>query len=209
MKVLDLRKEYSWLYKPPSKMVELVSIPELTFAMVDGVIEPGCGPSTSQTFKDAVQVLYSISYTLKFAFKKRAVNPIDYPVMALEALWWVETGEFDIRTPTNWHWTAMIMQPNLVDDILFQETVNALKKKKPNPALDKLRLKRFTEGQCIQIMHIGPYSQELDTLAVMEAFMLQNGFQYRGKHHEIYIGDPNKTDPEKLKTILRHPVEKI
>ncbi|MEM5774088.1 MAG: GyrI-like domain-containing protein [Anaerolineaceae bacterium] len=209
MDVLDLKKDLARYYKPPAKQVELVTIPELTFAAVNGVIEPGCAPSTSQTFKEAVQALYSVSYALKFALKKRPVDPVDYPVMSLEALWWVETGEFDIRTPTNWHWTAMIVQPDLVHEALFSETVETLKKKKPNPALDKMNLKRFGEGLCIQMMHIGPYSRELETLAVMEAFLKKNGYHYRGKHHEIYLGDPNKTAPERLKTVLRHPVEKV
>lgn len=208
MEVLDLKKEYAWLYKPTAKKVELVEVPSLRFAMIDGVIEPGYGPSTSPAFQNAVQALYSISYTLKFLLKKRDENSIDYPVMALEGLWWVDCGEFRIDRPTNWHWTAMIMQPEPITEELFYSTIEDLRKKKENPALDLLRLQEFSEGLSIQIMHIGPYSRELETLAIMEKFRLENCLQLRGKHHEIYLGDPRRANPDNLKTILRHPVEK-
>ena len=209
MEKIDLKKKYACLYKPSAKKVEIVDVPSMSFAMVDGVIEPGYGPSTSPAFQNAVQALYGISYTLKFTLKKRLENPIDYPVMALEGLWWVDSGEFDIRKPSNWHWTAMIMQPEPVTTDLFRNTIEDLRKKKPNPALDLLRLQEFTEGLSVQRMHLGPYSREMDTLTVIESFCHENGYQFRGKHHEIYMGDPRRADPEKLKTILRHPVEKI
>jgi hypothetical protein len=174
--------------------------------MVDGEIEPGVLPGDSPAFQQALEVLYGISYTLKFASKLRKENPIDYTVMALEGLWWVEAGIFDIRKADNWHWTAMIMQPDHINADMFQDGLEQLRKKKPSPAIDKLRLETFNEGLSIQIMHIGPYADEPGTIDKMDAFAEEHGYSLRGKHHEIYLGDPRRADPAKLKTVLRHPV---
>lgn len=209
METLDLKKKFGRLYKPSAKKVEILDVPTITYAMIDGFIESGEGPSTSPAFQNAVQALYSISYTLKFEIKKRQENAVNYPVMALEGLWWVDKGEFDIQKPSNWHWTAMMMQPEPVTRDLFIDTIEVLKSKKPNPALDLLRLQEFSEGLCIQMMHIGPYSQEFETLAVMDKFCQQNGYKLIGKHHEVYLGDPRRAQPENLKTILRHPIERV
>jgi hypothetical protein len=143
--------------------------------------------------------------------KKAKTDPIDYPVMALEGLWWVEDGFFDIQIKDNWLYTLMIMVPDLITSEVFSEAMITLKKKKGDlPVYQKLRLAPFEEGLCVQTMHIGPYATEPATLDVMREFMKENGVQdlvgLGGKHHEIYIGDPRKSAPEKLKTVLRHPV---
>ena len=156
-----------------------------------------------------MQALYGIAYTLKFMSKLRRENPIDYTVMGLEALWWVEDGQFDIQKPDNWHWTAMILQPEHITPDMFAQALEQLRKKKPGPALDLLRFETFHEGLSVQIMHIGPYADEPATLAKMEEFAHQQGYVMRHKHHEIYLGDPRRGDPAKLKTVLRHPVERI
>jgi len=208
MENLDLRKQYKHLYKPSPKKVEVVDVPTFKFAMIEGQIEPGHGPSSSPAFQQALEVLYGISYTLKFMSKLRKENPIDYSVMALEGLWWVEQGEFNISQPGNWHWTAMIMQPEHISAAMFQEALEQLQKKKPELDLKGLRFETFHEGLCMQIMHIGPYASEPATLARMEEFANENGYRYRGRHHEIYIGDPRRSAPEKLKTVLRHPIER-
>lgn len=207
MDKLDLRRQYKHLYQPSAKKVELVEVPAFQFAMIDGEIEPGHGPGNSPAFKQALEALYGISYTLKFTSKLRKEDPIDYTVMALEGLWWVEVGSFDIRKPDNWRWTVMIMQPDHINADMFQDGLEQLRKKKPNPATDKLRLETFNEGLSIQIMHIGPYSDEPATIDKMDAFAEEHGYRMRGKHHEIYLGDPLRADPAKLKTVLRHPVE--
>lgn len=207
MEKLDLRKQFRHLYQPSAKKVELVEVPTLRFALIDGEIEPGASPATSPAFHQAMEALYGISYTLKFMSKLRQENPIDYTVMALEALWWTETGEYDLTQPEGWKWAAMMMQPEHITVEMFQEALNQLRKKKPSPALDLLRLESFTEGLCIQIMHIGPYKTEPVTLAKMDAFAVEHGYRMRGKHHEIYLGNPMRAAKEKLKTILRHPVE--
>ncbi len=207
---LDLRKELKHLYMPSAKKVEVVEVPLMQFAMVDGSIEPGHGPGDSPGFDEAMQALYGVSYTLKFMLKKRAENPVDYPVMALEGLWWVEQGTFDIRVKDNWGYTIMIMQPDLITPALFQEGLAQLRKKRGDqPGFARLRLETFHEGLCIQTLHIGPYATEPATIDKMDAFALEHGYQMHGKHHEIYTGDPRRGDPEKLKTVLRHPVKKV
>ena len=203
---LDLRKQWKHLYSPSAKKVEVVDVPRFQFAMLDGEIEPGHGPGSSSDFGDALEGLYGISYTLKFMSKLRKENPIDYPVMALEGLWWVEGVEFDITQPGGWKYTVMIMQPDHINPEIFQEALGQLRKKRGDkPAFSRLRLESFQEGLSIQVMHIGPYSEEMTTIARMDAFAQENGYLLHGKHHEIYMGDPRRAAPEKLKTILRHP----
>ena len=206
MEKIDLRKKYKHLYKPSAKVVEVVEVPSFHFAMIDGEIEPGQAPGTSPSFQQALEALYGISYTLKFMSKKRQRDPIDYTVMALEGLWWVEGGEFDITRPEGWRWTAMMMQPDHINRAMYDEALAGLLKKKPNPALDKMRFEPFHEGLSMQIMHIGPYAEEPATLAKMQAFAEAQGYRLHGKHHEIYLGDPRRAAPEKLRTVLRYPV---
>jgi hypothetical protein len=208
MEKLDLRKQYKQLYQPSAKAVGIVDVPSFQFAMVDGAIEPNHSPGDSPSFQIALEVLYGISYTLKFISKQRSQDPIDYTVMALEALWSVEDGRFDITNPGNWRWTAMIMQPAHITAVMFEEGLAQLRRKKPNPALDRLRLETFHEGLCLQIMHIGPYADEPATIVRLNNFACEHGYQMRGQHHEIYLGDPRRADPARLKTVLRHPVER-
>jgi len=209
MEKLDLKKIYKQLYKPPSKYVTVVEVPSLNFAMLDGVVEPGTSPENSKEFQEAFPALYGTSFTLKFNSKRRAENPIDYTVMALEGLWWTDSGEFSFEKVEPWHFTLLMMQPDHITEAMFHEAVEQVRVKRPNPALDKLRFERFAEGLSIQIMHVGPYSEEPRSLEKMRRFVEENGYAYRGKHHEIYLGDPRRANPEKLQTVLRHPVEKI
>ncbi len=214
MKILDLKKELKYLYAPSAKKVEIVKVPCLQFAMIDGAIEKGSEPGKSPSFAEATQALYSISYTLKFMLKKRKTNAIDYPVMALEGLWWIEDGVFDITVKDNWFYTLMIMQPDIITKDIFEEGIEQVRKKKgDSPVLTKVQLTEFEEGLCMQTMHIGPYATEPATIERMRDYALENGYHDRvgpnGKHHEIYLGDPRKADPAKLKTVLRHPLEKV
>ncbi len=211
MKTLDLKNQFKSFYMPSAKKVEIVQVPCLQFAMIDGAIEKGSEPGKSASFAEATQALYGISYTLKFMLKKRKTNAIDYPVMALEGLWWVEDGIFDLTVKDNWFFTLMIMQPEVITKEIFDEGLEQVRKKKgDSPALSKLRLTNFEEGLCVQVMHIGPYATEPTTVERMRSFAEENGYQdcvgLRRKHHEIYLGDPRKADPAKLKTVLRHPV---
>lgn len=213
MRTLDLKKDLKYLYAPSAKKVEIVKVPRLQFAMIDGAIEKGYEPGNSPSFQEATQALYGISYSLKFMLKKRKSNPIDYPVMALEGLWWVEDGVFDITVKDNWFYTLMILQPDVITKDSFEEGLSQVRRKRgDSPALSNVRLANFEEGLCVQVMHIGPYATEPATVERMRAFAQENGYRdlvgSGGKHHEIYLGDPRKADPAKLKTVLRHPVEK-
>jgi hypothetical protein len=220
VKKLDLKKELQHLYRPSAKQVELVKVPKFNFIRVDGQIEPGQSPGTSPAFGEALEALYGAAYTLKFMSKQRKTNPIDYTVMALEALWWVEDGIFDITRPDNWHWRAMIMQPAHITRRMFAAAVEKLQEKKPSPAVAQLRFEAYQEGLCVQIMHVGPYATEPATVARLQAFAAERGYVERHDHelrqgqlviydhHEIYLGDPRRAKPQKLKTVLRHPVKK-
>jgi hypothetical protein len=213
METLDLKKEFKHLYQPSSKQVELVQVPCLQFAMIDGAIEKGSEPGKSPSFAEATQAMYSMAYTLKFMLKKRKTNAIDYPVMALEGLWWVENGIFNITVKDNWFYTLMILQPEVITPEIFEAAREQVRRKRgESAALARVRLGKFEEGLSVQTMHIGPYATEPATIERMKAFAQENGYRDRvglgGKHHEIYLGDPRKADPAKLKTVLRHPVEK-
>ncbi len=214
MEILELKKQFKHLYQPSARKVEAIQIPRLQFAMIDGAIEKGQAPGTSPGFAEATQALYSLCYTLKFMLKKRKTNAFDYPVMPLEGLWWVEDGFFDISVKDNWFYTLMIMQPDVVTNEVFEEAHELVRRKKgESELLGKLKLEHFEEGLCIQIMHIGPYATEPATMDRMKEFMQENGLKDKvgpigGKHHEIYISDPRKAAPDKMKTVLRHPIVK-
>ncbi|HEX6305158.1 MAG TPA: GyrI-like domain-containing protein [Anaerolineales bacterium] len=213
MKKLDLKKDLKAFYQPSAKKVELIVVPRFNFLMIDGAIEPGMAPGTSPLFQENTEAMYGVAYTLKFMLKKRERDPVDYPVMALEGLWDVRDGKFDINVKDNWDYTLMILVPDLITQDLFQEAQDQLRRKKgEQPGFARLRLDTFEEGLCVQTMHIGPYSTEPETIEKMQAFMRQNGYRDLvgdgAKHHEIYMGDPRRAAPEKLKTVLRHPVTK-
>ena len=214
MKTLDLKKQFKHLYQPSAKKIEVMQVPSLQFAMIDGAIEKGSEPGKSPSFADSTQTLYGLSYTLKFMLKKRKTDAVDYPVMALEGLWGVEDGKFDITVKDNWSYTLMIMQPEIITQEIFEEARAEVRRKKGDlPLLSKVRLAHFEEGLCVQTMHIGPYATEPETLDRMKEFMAENGLRDNvgpnGLHHEIYISDPRKAAPDKMKTVLRHPVVKL
>ena len=180
MKILDLKKELKYLYAPSAKKVEMVQVPRLQFAMIDGAIEKGSEPGKSPAFAEATEALYGISYTLKFMFKKRKTKAVDYPVMALEGLWWVEDGMFDITIKDNWFYTLMILQPDIVTQEIFEEGLAEVRRKRgKSETLSKVRLESFEEGWCAQMMHVGPYSTESATVERMKIFAAENGYHDR------------------------------
>jgi hypothetical protein len=196
---VDFKRELRELYtaKPAPAMVE---VPELAFLMVDGHGDP----NTSQAYGEAVSALYSVSYAARFALKRAGV--LDYGVMPLEGLWWVpDMSTFSIADKAAWDWTAMILQPDPVTLEVFEQA-RAKAAKKALPALDRVRLERFAEGPAAQVMHRGPYSAEGPTIAALHAFIAEQGHERAGKHHEIYLSDPTRSAPEKMKTIIRQPV---
>ena len=209
MEKIDLRRELRYLYSPPSKSVVVIDVPAFNYVMVDGTLHPGETPETSNEFQQSIGALYGVSYTLKFQAKLRKENPINYSVMALEGLWWVESGKFDFQTVEPWFYTLLMLQPSFITAEMYQEAVHQLMQKRPSPAVECLRFERFEEGLCVQTMHIGPYADEPITIQKMQDFMQAKGYSRRGKHHEIYLGDPRRASPDKLKTVLRQPVEAV
>ena len=203
MKKVDFRKELKMFYSASPKSPALVEVPEMSFLMIDGK----GAPDTSQAYTDAVEALFGLSYTLKFMVRKGDIR-IDYPVMPLEGLWWVDDGvDFTTADRRQWRWTAMIMQPDFITPEMVEEAAAQLKARKNPAALEAVRFERFAEGKAAQILHIGPYSQEAPTIEKLHAFIDEKGVRRRGRHHEIYLGDPRRTAPDKLRTIIRQPVE--
>jgi hypothetical protein len=203
---LDLRRQYRALYAPSAKKVQVVDVPDLQYIRLDGVIEPGVGPSDSGAFRQAMEAMYAVAYGLKFMSKLRQVDPIDFTVMAVEGLWSIEPGRpFDPTLLTDF--TLLMLQPDHISQQMLQSVVSEATVKRPNPALRHVTLVRWREGLCIQIMHIGPYSDEPRTLDAMAEYAAERGYRLRGRHHEIYLGDPRRAQPQNLKTILRHPIE--
>ncbi len=203
MKKIDYKKELKHLYKPSPKSIELVDVPEMNFLMIDGQGDP----NTSQEYSDAIEALYAVSYALKFMIKKGNLQ-IDYGVMPLEGLWWVDDmSQFSIDDKSNWKWTAMIMQPEHVTQNLFAAACEQVEKKKNPVALSKVRFESFSEGKAAQTMHLGPFSEEGPTIERIHKFIQDKGYSQTGKHHEIYLSDIRKAAPEKWKTIIRQPIE--
>ena len=201
MDKIDLKKELKNLYNPSAKEVTVVDVPAMNFLLVDGE-----GAPASPKYIEAIEALFSVSYTLKFMVKKG--KGVDYVVMPLEGLWWVDDmTKFSADRKDEWKWTAMIMQPKYVTAEDFKIAVDQVKKKKNPAALPKVRFESFKEGPAAQIMYIGPFSAEGPTIAKIHAHIQTNGHELSGKHHEIYLNNPATTAPEKLKTIIRQPMK--
>lgn len=201
MEKIDLKKDLKWLYQPSAKVVVEVDVPAFQFLMVDGVGDPNTAPAYAQ----AIEALFSVSYTTKFMLK-RGPQALDYAVMPLEGLWWADDmAAFVSSDKTRWQWTMMVMQPSFVSPDLAQAAITDVKKKKKLPAVDQLRLEEFAEGRCAQVLHIGPFSEEGPTIEHLHAFIDARGGR-AGKHHEIYLSDIRRTDPKKWKTVLRQPM---
>lgn len=208
----DFKKESKELYSPKTKP-HCVDVPEMLFLMVDGK----GNPNTSKDYQNAVESLFGLSYTIKMS-KKSGKPPegyFEYAVAPLEGLWWTAEGSYDGTEPgakERLHWTSMMRQPLFVTQEVLETAQKTLAQKKPFLNTSQVRLVRFTEGLCAQIMHIGPYDNEPATIAMMDAWLVEEGFRSDlstvRKHHEIYLNDPNKTAPEKYKTVIRHPIAK-
>ena len=202
MEKIDLKKQWKQLYQPKAGAVVAGDVPSLTYLMVDGEGDP----NKSQSFQDAVEALYSLSYTLKFTLKK-SPRAIDYGVMPLESLWWADDPRaFYEADKSAWKWTAMILQPEFIAQAEVSAAFDEVRKKKNPAALDRVRFEKLEEGASAQVLYTGPFSAEGSVIQRMHDFIHAAGKQLRGKHHEIYLNDPRRTAPEKLKTILRQPM---
>jgi len=208
MSPIDLVKDLRPLYSPSPRHPAIVEVPELAFLMIDGRGDP----NASEAYQDALQALYGVAYTLKFTLKK-AEPERDFKVAPLEGLWWADAERPSLQDlqaeRDSWTWTMMIAVPDEVTAAEVAVAAEAAARRRPSPALGLVRLERLAEGLAAQIMHVGPYSAEAPTIERLHAFVAEQGYELRGRHHEIYLGDPRRTAPERLKTVIRHPVREI
>jgi hypothetical protein len=200
MQKLELKKTLKPYFDAKSAPA-FIEVPAMNFLMIDGKGNPNTAPA----YAGAVQALYSVAYTLKFKVKKEMA--IDYPVMALEGLWWTEDMTlFSADKKDDWLWTMMISVPDFITCELAEAAKTEAGKKKSLAALHLLRFESYTEGLSAQLMHIGPYSAEAPNIQRLHEFIRANGYVFDGiaqKHHEIYLSDPRKSAPERMKTIIR------
>ena len=197
----DFKRELRELYQPGREPC-LVQVPEMAFLMIDGHGDPNTDPR----YREAIEALYAVAYTVKFAVK-HAPGGIDFGVMPLESLWWSgRSGPFDATDKSRWNWTAMIMQPEPVPQSIVEAAIDQVALKKAPPALGLMRYQTFAEGEAAQVMYVGPYSDEGPTIAALHRFIAEQGLSPAGKHHEIYLGDPRRSKPDKLRTVIRQPV---
>ncbi|MCB1131942.1 MAG: GyrI-like domain-containing protein [Verrucomicrobiae bacterium] len=202
MEKIDVRKRLSSLYRVSHKEVVEVDVPPLRYLMIDGAGDP----NTSPDYARAVEALFSVSYTTKFAVKKSGLG-IDYGVMPLEGLWWADDwSAFTANDRGAWKWTMMILQPDFVPEEMIRRAIGNVAEKKKLPAVERLRLEEFHEGRSAQLLHIGPFTEEGPTIQRVHDFIDTRSAR-RGKHHEIYLSDIRRAAPEKWKTIIRQPME--
>lgn len=201
---IDFKKNFKNLYKSSAKQVVQVDVPAMSFLMIDGQGDP----NISKTYAEAVEALFSVSYTLKFMIKKGKVA-IDYGVLPLEGLWWADNiSDFITGNKARWKWTMMIMQPEFISPELVEEAISQVIKKKQLLAANKLRFELFDEGKAAQMLHIGPFSEEGPTIEKVHQFIDDQNLSRAGKHHEIYLNDIRRAAPANWKTIIRQPMGK-
>ena len=204
MAKIDLKKQYKDLYNTGKKSLNpfLIDVPSLSYLMIDGTGDP----NNSERFQLATGALYATAYGIKFASKE---DGRDFTVMGLEGLWWADDPTvFKLDTKEGWLWTLMILQPEWITAGVVDDALSAaVKKGKIDENLaGQVTFELLEEGKSAQILHLGPYADETPTIERLHGFVESEGYELRGKHHEIYMSDPRRVAPEKMKTILRHPV---
>jgi hypothetical protein len=204
----DVKRELRALYAPKNRDWELLEVPPQRFLAVDGHGDP----NTAEAYVDAVEALYSVAYTVKFASKGAGRDLVVGP---LEGLWYADDASvFSARNKAAWSWTMLISQPDWVGDAEIHQAITAagakaVAKKKPLPALDLVRIERLDEGLSAQLLHLGSYDDEAPALARLHGEVLREaGLVERARHHEVYLSDPRRVAPEKLRTVVRQPVSR-
>lgn len=202
MDKVDLRKEFRELYAPSSRDFSVVDVPRLPFLMVDGEGDP----NTADAHRRAVEALYSVSYAVKSACRRELGR--DHVVAPLEGLWWAEDpAVFTRRAKDEWRWTMMIMQPGWIGPDLVEQAIAATAARKELLALPLLRFADRDEGTAVQILHVGSYDDEAPTLRRLhQEYLPAHGLEFNGPHHEVYLSDPRRAQPSRLRTVLRQPV---
>jgi hypothetical protein len=205
--VLDYKKAYKDLYVPKTEPT-LIDIPEIPFVSIAGKGDPN---DINGAYKNALEILYGIHYTIKMSKKGKLVPEgyFDYVVPPLEGLWWPDDNA-DITIKSKYNWISMLRLPEYVTHDVFQWACEEAGKKKKLDT-SKAHLTKINEGLCVQCMHVGPFDDEPKTMNVMDRFMQEHNLlkdlNEKRKHHELYLSDPRKTEPEKMKTVLRIPVK--
>jgi hypothetical protein len=199
MSKLDLVKEYRSYYKA-GKKPEIVEFQGANYLSIEGKGEPA-----GKVFVSKVEALYPLAYGIKKICKEQGN---DFGVPKLEGLWWVEGDTSALEVPRDeWYWKLLIRMPDFVEKKIMASVQPELTKKKNNALIQEIAFEAITEGKCVQIMHVGPYSTEPETINLLMEFIDKNGLSVNGLHHEIYLSDPRKTEPEKMKTLIRYPVK--
>ncbi|SDS37287.1 hypothetical protein SAMN04489860_1405 [Paraoerskovia marina] len=192
--------------RAPRGDFRLLDVPPTRYLMIDG----GGDPNTSSRYADALATLYPVGYALKFASKDELGR--NYVVPPLEGLWWADdmTTFTTARDKSRWRWTMMLLVPRWVPDAMVTDVVQRVRDRKAPPRIDELRWETLAEGRVVQTLHVGPFDDEGPVLARMhDEFMPGQGLRPRGRHHEIYLGDPRRVAPERMRTVLRQPVEPV
>lgn len=205
MSKLDLKKELKEFYKASAKKPNIIDVPEGKFVTITGRGAPG-----GAAYQAALNALYTAAYTLKFKCKAEGK---DFTVMTLEGLWWWDDPSItDVsKAPPmeEWNWKSIIRMPDFVTEEMIKAVSEEVREKKGIEEVNKIKLETFHEGLSAQILHIGPYSEEGPTVKRLHDFIKENGYKMRGLHHEVYMSDPRRVPPERWKTIIRQPVEKL
>jgi len=199
---IDFKKTLD-AYRATRGEFRIVDVPDMWYLMIDGVGDP----NTSPAFADAIESLYPVAFTLKFASKRELGR--DYVVPPLEGLWWSEdmASFTSARDKSHWNWTLMVMVPEWIERDLVAAALDRVAATSTPVRLGDVRLEPLAEGRCVQTLHVGSFDDEADVLAELhDEFVPGNGLRMVGKHHEIYLSDFRRTAPEKLRTILRQPV---
>ncbi len=199
MAKLDLVKEYKVYYKVGAKP-EIVEFGPVKYLTIEGKGEPA-----GEVFTSKIEALYPLAYGIKKVCKDKGN---DFGVPKLEGLWWVESNKPTLEVPrSEWCWKLLIRMPKFVTNEMILSIQPEVAKKKKNGLIQKISFEKITEGKCVQIMHIGPYSTEPETINTLMDFMAKSGLSVNGLHHEIYLSDPRKTESSKMKTLIRYPVK--
>jgi hypothetical protein len=199
---VDFKKSLKQLYNPSEKDMHIVDVPGMKFLMVDGQ----GNPNTSLQYQQAIEVLYSMSYGIKFALKSLGY---DHVIPPLEGLWWMENmKEFNRENIDQWNWTMMIMQPDWVSPETVESVKATVGKKKANSNVERVRYEKYIEGLVVQKLYFGEYKNEAPVIKDIHTYISFNGYVTNGKHHEIYLSDIRKTPADRLQTILRQPIRR-
>ncbi|HOI76915.1 MAG TPA: GyrI-like domain-containing protein [Methanofastidiosum sp.] len=207
MEKIDFKKTLKDLYLPSQNDFTIVNVPTMNFLTIIGK----GNPNKSEEFQEAVEALYTVSYSIKMSPKKGTAPKgyFEYVVPPLEGLWWISGEEFNLTEKDRFEWKIMIMQPEFVNNEIVKSAIESSKRNKDNPSIDKIKFESYDEGLSVQIMHVGSYDEEKETIKKMKEFIKDNNLTENGLHHEIYLSDPRKISPNSLKTVLRQPIKKI